>query len=202
MGYIKNRIKELSVAAKGKTRARKIAEEWFSDSLRSRKEDTVVSTRTAFEPGKIYVFEYAPVTKNLPWFDKNPVVLAMDPTPSGDDIGVNLNLLPIRIKEQMLDDLYNNLEGQIKSASSGSKENHAKRQRALRITYDGVKNYLDQYGFGFAIRRYKRNRKTRQAVVSYNRWPEIALCDFIELEGANKTMLRVLFEEYNRKRNI
>lgn len=202
MGYIKDRIRELSIQAKGKRRARKQAEEWFSSSLRSRKDDTASYTRNPFEPGKIYVFEYKPVTEHLQWYDKNPVVLAMDPTPTGDDIGINLNLLPVKIKEQMLDDLYNTLEGRIKSASSGSKEANASRQKSLKIKYDEVKRYLDQYGFGFAIRRYKTNRKVKQAVVSYSKWPEIALCDFIELEGANKAMLRVLFEDYNRKRNI
>ena len=58
-----------------------------------------------------------------------------------------------------------------------------------------MKSYLKNYGFDFAIRQYIPARKNNQAVVSYNRWPEIALCDFIELNGANVAQIRRLFNQ-------
>ena len=141
----------------------------------------VKSTRTRFEPGKIYVFDYTPITKDLPWFDKNPVVLAIEQV-GENDLGINLNLLPINVKEDLLDSLYNRMEGQIKAATSGNKLNNAARQSPLRITYDGMKAYLKSKGCDFAIRQYSPGAKSRQSVVSYNKWPEIALCDFIALQ--------------------
>jgi|TARA_R110000782_G_scaffold1387_2_gene5309 hypothetical protein len=192
MGYVKDRIKELSKTAGSKKRARKNAESWFKESSASRKIVEVKSTRDRFQSGKIYVFDYSPTTKDLPWYDKNPVVLALEGV-NDNDLGVNLNLLPISVKEQLLDDLYTRMGGSIKSAYNKSYD--AERQRALRITYDGMKSYLESNGCVFAIRRYNPSRKKRQSVVSYLRWPDIALCDFISLNGTTITQIRQMFSK-------
>lgn len=201
MGFIKREIARLTKEAGSKKSARQFAEKWYKDSLAKKSVTEVQYVPTPFHRGKIYVFEYDPITENLPWYDQNPIVLALNAV-EGDDIGINLNLLPVKIKEQLLDDLYTRLEGQIKSASSGPAAKNATTQRPLVITYQGAKAYLDRYGFGFAIRRYKINRKTKQAVVSYQNWPQIALCDFIQLNGTSVWKIRRMFTEYNSKRNI
>tara|TARA_R110002124_G_scaffold232979_2_gene398014 strand:- start:901 stop:1482 length:582 start_codon:yes stop_codon:yes gene_type:complete len=192
MGYVKDRIKELSRTAGSKKRARKNAQTWYTEGSASRKIVEVKATRDRFQPGKIYVFDYSPMTKDLPWYDKNPVVLALEGV-EGNDLGVNLNLLPIGVKEQLLDDLYTRMGGPIKSTSNKSYD--AEKQRALRITYDGMKAYLESTGCVFAIRRYNPSRKTRQTVVSYLKWPEIALCDFISLNGTTITQIRQMFSK-------
>ena len=192
MAYVKKRIKELIKESGSKKSARSDAERWFNDGLRSRSMNEVKSTRTRFEPGKIYVFDYTPITKDLPWFDKNPVVLAIEQV-GENDLGINLNLLPINVKEDLLDSLYNRMEGQIKAATSGNKLNNAARQSPLRITYDGMRAYLKSKGCDFAIRQYSPGAKSRQSVVSYNKWPEIALCDFIALQGTSITEIRRMF---------
>jgi len=192
MGYVKNKIKELSKEAGSKKNARKDAEAWYRSNLRSRELKEAVSTRDRFEPGKIYVFNYSPITGDLPWFDRKPVVLALERV-DDNDLGINLNLLPVRVKEQLLDDLYNRLEGQIKNQTSGSRYYDANRQGALRITYTGMKAYLQRSGCDFAIRQYKPERKRNQAVVSYAKWPEIALCDFISLSGTTIAQIRLMF---------
>jgi len=38
-----------------------------------------------------------------------------------NDLGINLNLLPVSIKENLLDDLYDRMEGQINNATSGKR---------------------------------------------------------------------------------
>lgn len=192
MGYVKDRIKELIKESGSKGRARTNAEKWFDETKKSVRENEVYQTRNRFEPGKIYVFEYEPITENLPWFDQNPVVLAIEQLDS-NDLGVNLNLIPVELKEQLLDDLYSRFSGQIKSATTGSREYNANIQKPLRITYDGMKKYLERFGYDFAIRQYIPSRKQNQTVVSYNKWPEIALCDFIELNGATVQQIRRLF---------
>jgi len=192
MGYVKDRIKELSRTAGSKKRARKNAETWFAESSASRKIVEVKATRSRFQSGKIYVFDYSPMTENLPWYDEKPVVLALEGV-EDNDLGVNLNLLPISVKEQLLDDLYTRMGGPIKSAYNISYD--AERQRSLRVTYDGMKAYLESTGCSFAIRRYNPGRKTRQSVVSYLKWPEIALCDFISLNGTTITQIRQMFSK-------
>ena len=191
MGYVKTRIRELSKEAGSKTKARSKAESWFNSSKRSIRENEAQQTRDRFQPGKIYVFGYSP-KYDYEWWDRNPVVLALEQV-GDNDLGVNLNLLPIRLKEQLLDDLYSRLGGQIKSATTGSKETNATAQRPLRITYQGMKSYLKVHGYDFAIRQYIPSRKRSQTVVSYLRWPEIALCDFITLNGKTVRQIRLLF---------
>lgn len=192
MGYVKDKIKELIKEAGSRKNARSVAERWFDESSKSRTLNEVQQTRNRFEPGKIYVFDYKPVTENLPWFDANPVVLAIEHK-GENDLGINLNLLPVNFKEQLLEDLYNRMEGQIKNATSGKRSENANRQAPLRITYDGIKAYLKKDGYDFAIRQYIPNGKSRQSVVSYTRWPDIALCDFIELNGTTIANIRRLF---------
>lgn len=192
MGYVKREIRKLVKEAGSKFMARRAAEDWYQTAIRSRRLNEASKIRTRFEPGKIYVFEYDPITEDLPWFDQNPVVLAIERV-DDNDLGINLNLLPVKFKEQLMDELYDRMESQIKNASSGNKFNNATAQRPLRITYEGMKAYLKRFGYDFAIRQYKPNRKRRQAVVSYQSWPQIALCDFITLNGATVRSIRLLF---------
>ena len=194
MGYVKKQI-DILVKEHGSVKAaRSFANNWYSNGIRDRKVNEVSSVRERFRPGKIYSFDYSPITKDLQWYDKHPVVLALD-SQNDNDLGVNLNLLPIRIKEQLLDDLYGALSGQIKSAKGKS----AASDKPLKITYDGIKAYLDRFGFGFAIRQYKPERKRNQAVITYKSWPKIALANLIELNGASIRMVRALHAEYMRK---
>lgn len=190
MGYVKKTIKQLSKDAGSKKKASDEAEKWYKSGLRNMSEKSVQSDRGGFRPGKIYVFEYNPITPDLEWFDKNPVVLALEPV-NGKDLGINLNLLPNSVKVDLLDDLYTRMEGQIKFNSTG--KSSASTERPLRITYNGMKAYLKRYGYDFAIRQYIPNRKTNQGVISYAEWPRIALCKFVELDGATIGQINRLF---------
>lgn len=49
------------------------------------------------------------------WFDDKPVVLALDPY-NGDDIGVNITILPPNIREDFLDEVYEKYSAIIKSS--------------------------------------------------------------------------------------
>lgn len=205
MGYVKSEISKLVKLNKGKKLARASAEEWFEKALKSRKDNSVDKQRFPFQPGKIYVFDYEdPMNKEtLDWWDKNPVVLALRSIDKETDCGINLNLLPIKFKEDFLDAFYTIHAQQIKSGSSGSKKNDAFKQIPLmKLDYEHVKKFLDKFGFGFAIRRYKVFKKRNQAVVAYESWPKIALCNFIELNGATVMGIRALFMQYYTKKNI
>ena len=78
-----------------------------------------------------------------------------------------------------------------------------KAQRGLlTFSYQGAKAYLEQYGYDFAIRRYKPSRKSNQAVIAYKDWCKIAICDFNSLNGITRDQLNKLFEDHRRKKNI
>jgi len=203
MGYIKKTIRQLSKEAGSKRLARKEAETWFETSRKKMNEKAVAKTSARFLPGKIYVFRYDdPKYKDtLEWWDKNPVVLALNSKDS-NDLGINLNLLPIMVKEELLDFVYDRLEGSIKSKTMGTGANNAIAQGHLSLTYEGASAFLEQFGFDFAIRKYIPNRKANQAVVAYEEWPRITLCDFIDLNGATVGSIKWRFRNNLGKKNI
>lgn len=209
MGYVKERIAELTKEFGGKIKASKASMDWFQEGIKSKKVSEAQSTRGRFEPGKIYVFEYFPkYAKQLPWFDEHPVVLAIEQ--DGDnDFGVNLNLLPVEFKERFLDELYTKMniktkeeEPDIISELLGIKppsKNNALTEKPLKITYKGMKKYLEKFGYDFALRQYIPSRRKGLAVVSYSKWPEIAICNFMEFHGTNVMKIRLMFNDYLKK---
>ena len=201
MGYIKKRIAALSKEFGGKIKASAAAMDWFQKGIKSKNVTEAQLTRSRFEPGKIYVFKYEhPVTQEtMPWWDKAPVVLALDnPERDHTDYGVNLNLLPARFRQEILDQLYTRLNSKIQANIKGNKASDAVKQRPLvDLKYAAVKAYLDRFGLGFAIRRYLPNLKKNQAVVSYESWPKIAICEFAKIHGASIGQIRKEFIQYN-----
>ncbi len=199
MGYIKDQIRDMFRDSGGYAKAKSIATNWFRDSLAARDALEAKPSRKRFEPGKIYVFKYEnPITEEkLKWWDKAPVVLALD-TKDHTDIGINLNLLPAKFRQAMLDAIYERMESRIKNATKGTRASDARKQPALLdLKYENAKRFLDRYGFGFAIRRYLPNLKKNQAVVSYESWGKIAICEFAKIHGATVGEIRKEFQEYN-----
>lgn len=199
MGKLKKDIKKLIKDAGSKTRARRDAEKWFQSSSKNIREGAVMHYNRRFRTGMIHVFRYDnPKYKDtLPWWDRNPVVLALDPV-ENNDFGINLNLLPVSFKEDMLDLIYERMLGQIKSQSKG-KGGNAVVQGQLLLTYNSAKFFLDRFGLGFAVRQYIPQRKANQKIVNYENWGRIALCDFIELNGATIGQIKYQFRNQFRK---
>lgn len=193
MGEVKKNIRDLSKEYGSKTKAKSAAEDWFNDSVKAIRENSVQRTGQRFAPGKVYVFRYDD-PKWADWWDRNPVVLALDPAGS-NDCGINLNMLPVAVKEELLDEVYTRYQGFIK----GQAKKQARSQAQLSFGYEGAKNFLKRFGYDFAIRQYIPNRKAQQAVVSYNDWHRIALCDFLELEGKSIGAVRALFRNHLNK---
>ena len=193
MGQVKKDIRGLSKDAGGRGRAKTAAESWFEDSKKSIREGAVQSTARRFRPGQVYVFRYDDPKYATEW-DRNPCVLALDPA-GNNDCGINLNLLPPNIKEELLDVVYERFQGYLKSQEGKP----AKNQAPLSLTYDGAKGFLGQFGFDFAIRQYIPSRKTKQAVVGYEHWARIALIDFLQLEGMGVGKIRAMFRNHLNK---
>lgn len=200
MGIIKTQITKRAKEAGGKNKARQKAEEWFIRSRNKFNEKQVLSTRKKFIPGKIYVFKYLdPKYKDtLPWWDSNPVVLAIY-SELENDFGINLNLLPIEPKEQLLDVIYDRLKNEIKSQTTGRKSSNAQQQSALTLKYDSAKGMLKKFGYDFALRQYIPSRKRTQTVVAYENWPDIALCDFVEINGDSIYRIKREFKNHLKR---
>ena len=198
MGEVKKQIGELSKEAGGMTRAVSTAEDWFNTSKKAIRENSVARSSGPFQQGKIYVFRYEnPVVAE--WWDSNPVVLALNRSDTGNDMGINLNMLPVPVKEELLDFVYEQYKGYIKGQNRGAKENNARAQGPLSLSYQGAKSFLQRSGFDFAIRQYSTSRKSQQVVVSYENWARIALCDFLELNGSSVGKIRAAFRNHLNK---
>jgi hypothetical protein len=198
MGQVKTDIRTLSREAGGKRRAAANAEEWFTTTSKAVREKAVQRTAARFQPGKIYVFRYENPISAF-WWDSNPVVLALNTADSGNDMGINLNMLPVPLKEDLLDFVYEQYQQYISGQMRGAKKENARAQAPLSLSYEGAKQFLKRYGFDFAIRQYKASRKSQQQVVSYEHWARIALCDFIELNNSTVGQIRALFAKHMRK---
>jgi hypothetical protein len=201
MGYIKDQVRILFSESGGYARAKSNATNWFMNALNARSAMDVKITRKRFEPGKIYVFKYdTPLTiDKLEWWDRSPVVLALYST-DHTDIGINLNLLPAKFRQEMLDVIYEKLKSKIKRQITENSSNAIKQDGILELRYENIKTFLDKYGFGFAIRRYIPELKKNQSVVSYESWPKIAICEFAKIEGSTIGTIRKEFKEYNTER--
>lgn len=202
MGKIKQDIKNLSKEAGSKTKARRAAEKWFDEASKSIRDMSVAKHSKPFRIGMIHVFRYEKPKHldRLEWWDRNPVVLAMEPHESGTDVGINLNLLPVEFKEDLLDLIYDRMQGQIKSNTGRSKENNALTQGEITLIYKDIKNFLVQFGFDFAIRQYIPELKKNQKVVSYEGWAKIALCDFQDLKGVGINEVKRMYREHLKSR--
>ena len=201
MGQVKKDIQALIKTHGSKSSAISESMKWYETSLNTFRNKEVVKYGDRFTPGKIYVFRYdTPITENIEWWDRNPVVLALDEY-KGNDVGINLNMLPQSVKETLLDDLHIRLSGQIKTNETRS-PNNASSQGQLNLTYSGAKRYLDKFGCSFAIRQYKPGLKAKQAVVSYENWSKIVLCEFSDFEGISRSAIMAMYKKYYNNKNI
>ena len=153
MGEVRKQIRALSKEFGGKARAAKEAENWFQTSKKAVREKAVARSAGPFQPGKIYVFRYENPVSAF-WWDSNPIVLALNKSDTGNDMGINLNMLPVKVKEDLLDFVYEQYMGYIQGQTRGSKTENARAQAPLSLSYQGAKSFLKRYGFDFAIRQY------------------------------------------------
>jgi len=209
MGVIKDEINELYKMHGSKTKAIKEAQGWFQRGSAKLRDNTIVSSRSSFKPGMIYVFRYEKpkYLEELPWWDKHPVVLALDPTDQKNDLGINLNLLPNEVRVELLDAIYTQVKPFIESQRRGSTSENAKVQGPIpNFTYDGAKNFLERFGYDFAIRQYIPNLKSKQQVIAYERWSYIALCNLLDPETNNSALvinernLKKMFDEHRKNK--
>lgn len=194
MGQVKNDIQKLIKEQGSLSAAKSFSEKWFEKGRNTVNEKGASFTSKRFFPGKIYVFRYSPISKTLPWYDKNPVVLALDPA-GLNDVGINLNLLPNKVKEDLLDKVYGMFSAEIKNNTKGGAANNVERQKHLSMTWENMKGFMKGPGYDFALRQYKVGGKSGQAYVSYENWAKIALCDFADLQGTSYSELERLFKK-------
>lgn len=160
--------------------ARKAANRWYKQY----KKDSNVVTLKNLYPGRIYNFKYIkPITKNLKWWDLNPLVFALKPISKDYDIGINLNLVPIGVRRKIIEFFHN------------------KNIPPSNITYNSVKLILKKYRCSFAVRKYYAQNK--QSVIEFAKqdWHKVYLLELLNLKGIHTGMLTEIYNDYLKRIN-
>jgi len=101
------------------------------------------------EIGKMYMFRYQPkYSKTLPYYDKFPLVMPIQPTiePSNCFIGLNFHYLPLTLRAKLFDALHGLINNQEYDSST-----------RLLITYNILKRYSKYSLFKPTIKKYLYN---------------------------------------------
>lgn len=122
--------------------------------------------------GMLYMFDYKnPKYKDvLDFYDTNPLVISLGKTHSVEDsfnnIGINLHLLPPRIRRIVLFEIFYTFRGDYRSILLKD----LKRMRRVRIDYRIIVKKLEKYGVKFAIRSYIPSRQTNKVMFALSDW--------------------------------
>lgn len=189
MGLLKDLIRKQEQESGGKGKAIKNSDDWFKKAKKDSKDNTLVKTSERFKRGKIYVFRYLdPVSKDkLKSWDRNPVVISLGQDDHGNDIGINLNYLPIPVRTKIMDKIMTVYESNIKNAMRGKNASNAKVQQQIKgFNYENLAKTLSRIGYKEAIRTYKPGLKSNQYVLSYEAWARMTSLDVSEIKPGGK----------------
>lgn len=192
----------------GLSRARKNSNDWLNFNLGNGLNRAVESldNTSLFTPGKIYTFEYSAKTylDPLPYYDTKPMIISLGVNTSVKpliELGININYLPNEIKKKFLQKLYKAYKTPISENIKGNKSENAKNQKGLNINYSIIKDLIDYYYLGFAIKNYIPSRKGNIKVISYENWHHAILLDTASFIGASKTKVRFDYIKYIKNKS-
>lgn len=189
MGLLKDLIRKQEQDSGGKGKAIKNSGDWFKKAKKDSNDNTLVKTNERFKRGKIYTFRYLdPVSKHkLKEWDRNPVVISLGQDDHNNDIGINLNYLPLAMRTKIMDKIMTVYESNIKNAMRGKNASNAKaQQQIINFNYENLAKVLSKTGYKDAIRTYKHNLKSNQYVLSYEAWARMTSLDVGEIKKGDK----------------
>lgn len=171
MAYVFDKLLAQGIRS-GQVPARtKVARNWFRDqagSVGRANRKGIVSDKDRLRSkvviGGMYMFFYDPKTKkNLPYYDRFPLVVVTDIYPDGF-LGLNLHYLPPVLRAKLMDGLY--------TISNNKKFDETTR---MRVSYDMLKSASKFKGYKPCVKRYLNGHlQSRLAYISATEW-DIAL---------------------------
>lgn len=150
--------------------------------------------------GGLFTFEYLNPkyrnTKQLPWFDRYPLVLSLGPVVTKNgirNIGFNLHLLPPRVRIVVLCEvfeLYKNLYRY---------NIYFNKTRAVNIDYKIIMKSCLKYGAGFSVRMYIPARQRVKILFPYNEWYRACFLPSRSYDGIKAQKLIQEWSKYVKK---
>lgn len=166
-----------------------------------------------FIPGKIYTFQYNPITKDvLDYYDRRPIILVCGQwvaESTGNTIvtGINLNFLPEVARVNTLEYYYQSVKDDLDVAYKQTEKTGQVTfiKRALAVLQDVVKlvnvfNKSGQIGYQFAMRNYIVSSATmrQNVLVEYDDWEWIP---FVQTRDVVGKSLGEIYREYLSEKN-
>lgn len=172
----------------------KTAVRWYRENY-MRNPDRYVKRRMV-KTGTLVIFDYDNPkykdTAQLPWFDTQPLVLVLTPFITKDErirvLGINLHLLPPKIRRLVLYQAFLMYKSAYTSQLFTDKDT-----TQVTIEWQRVKNVLEKYGAGFAIRMYIPSRMTNVIEFTQDDWAKAV---WIPSKGYHKITASKLEHEW------
>lgn len=171
MAYVFDKLLAQGIRS-GQVPARtRAARNWFRDQAQGvgrANRKGIVSDRDRLRSkvvvGGMYMFFYDPKgKKQLPYYDRFPLVVVTDIYPDGF-LGLNLHYLPPALRAKLMDGLY--------TISSNKKFDETTR---MRVSYDMLKSASKFRGYKPCVKRYLNSHlRSRLAYINATEW-DIAL---------------------------
>ena len=150
--------------------------------------------------GGLFTFEYKNPklkgTKQLPWFDKYPLVLSLGPIVTNNGIrnmGFNLHLLPPKVRIVVLVKVFEIYK------RSYRYQIFFKRDRPVPIQYKTITKLLAPYGVLFALRMYIPARQRVIVHFPYREWHKAVFIPSRSYDGIKAAKLIQEWNKYVRK---
>lgn len=172
--------------------------EWYEETLAD-KDSTYIETFSDGEltQGKMFKFRYDPKTKDrLAYWDRSPLVISLGKSPSGLELGVNLNFLPKEVKYWMVGEIFRYYEGDIIASAAGKQWRRAYEQKQVPITYDLIAKNLKEWGLDFALRQYYMGQMFELSVVCYEEWIRMVMVNWDDYDQVDESQLIKLYQDY------
>lgn len=138
--------------------------------------------------GKLYLFDYDdPKYKDtLPFYDTQPLTISLGTIQndaSVNDLGINLHLLPPRIRMEVMIAIFEMYKSKYKDQMLED------TGKIIPVKWSSIVKPLEKYGVGFCIRQYIPERKTGVIEFKYPEWKDAI---FVRSKGYKKTSLAEL----------
>ena len=145
-------------------------------------------------PARLYLFNYdhPKYEKDLDYFDTQPLVLVIRFTDDLREVGINLHLLPPRVRILVLNQLFMMHHSRLKKS----------QKETFELSWKEIKKILGKYGVDFAIRKYIPKRRKETVEFSLDQWPRAI---FIPSKGYKKitpSALEALWRAHTKKSKI
>ena len=183
----------------GAGQAAKYVMEWYEEAFESKDDTSVMPfSDSEFTLGKMFKFRYDPVTKDkLSYYDRSPMIISLGKAPNGKcELGLNLNFLPKEVRYWMVGEIFRVYKQDIVAMAAGKNYRRAYEQEQVDMDFDLLQKNLGSWGLDFALRQYYISNTFDLAVVCYEDWVKMVMCNWNDYDGTQENDVIALYQEY------